>query len=82
MDEKREKDIYRYIKIWGLLSFIPLILAAGPFAGFECGEFLVRRFGLPDYTTAFAAAIGFIASVRETIRIIRLALKTEKDIAK
>ena len=42
------------------------------------GHYLKTKFGLPSYTYAICVVIGFVASVRETIRIIKLALRTEK----
>ena len=71
--------VYKWIKIGGLLSFIPVIMAAGPLGGYFCADYLEKRFNLPSYTSLIFITIGFIASARETIRIIRLALKTEKE---
>ena len=70
--------VYKWIKIGGLLSFIPIIIAAGPLAGYFLADYLEKRFGLPRYAVFICIAVGFIASLRETIRIIRLALKTEE----
>ena len=72
--------VYKWIKIGGLLSFIPVIMAAGPLGGYFCGDYLQKRFGLPNFTSAICITIGFIASARETVKIIRLALKTEADL--
>jgi len=71
---------YKWIKIAGLLSFMPVMMAAGPLAGWFLADYLEKRFGFPDWTSAICITIGFIASVRETIRIIKLALKTEKEV--
>ena len=69
--------VYKWIKIGGLLSFIPVIMASGPLAGYFCADYLEKRFGLPGFTSAIFITTGFIASARETIRIIKLAIKTE-----
>ena len=71
--------VYKWIKIGGLLSFIPVVMAAGPLGGYFCADYLEKRFGLPGFTSAIFITVGFIASARETIRIIRFALKTEKE---
>ena len=71
--------VYKWIKIGGLLSFIPVIMAAGPLAGYFSADYLQKRFGLPGYISPIFITIGFIASARETIRIIRLAIKTEEE---
>jgi len=76
---ERLTKVYKWIKIGGLLSFIPVIMAAGPLAGWFFADFLEKRFGFPDFTAVICITIGFIASIRETIRIIRIALKTEKE---
>ena len=72
--------IYKWIKIGGLLSFIPVIMAAGPLGGYFCADYLKKRFGLPGFTSAILITIGFVASARETIRIIKLAIKTENEL--
>ena len=61
------------------MSFIPFVLAAGPIAGYLAGEYLIKRFGLPPYISFIFAAAGFAASARETVRIIRIAIKTDKE---
>jgi len=74
-----KQEIYKWIRLGGLLSFIPFILAAGPIAGYVAGDYLVRRFGFPPFTTAAFTAVGFIASVKETVRVIRIAQKQDKE---
>ena len=72
--------VYKWIKIGGLLSFIPIIMAAGPLAGYLVSDYLEKRFGLPGFTSIICITIGFIASISETVKIIRLALKTEDEV--
>ncbi len=69
---------YKQIKIVGFILFIPLILCAGPLAGYFTGDYLARRFNWPSYVSLLAAAVGFAASVKETVRIIRVALKIDR----
>lgn len=76
MPEK--KDIYKWIKIAGMLSFIPPVLALGPFAGYLAGNFIVEKFGLKLYVTYLFIGLGFIASIKEVIRIVKLVVKIEK----
>ena len=73
-----KQEIYKWIRLGGLLSFIPFILAAGPIAGYLAGVYLVRHFGLPNFSTAVLTVAGFLASARETVRLIRVAIKTDK----
>ena len=78
IDQEKKANTYKWVRIGGLLSFIPVILATGPMAGYFLADYLKAKFGFPSYTYAICVVIGFIASVRETIRIIKLALRTEK----
>lgn len=69
-------DLYRWIRVSGLLSLIPIVLAAGPLAGYVAGYYLTKLFNFPHYTGVVCAIIGFIAAVRETLTIIRAALRS------
>jgi F0F1-type ATP synthase assembly protein I len=74
-----DKDLlYKRIKIAGLLSFIPFILAAGPIGGWVIGEFLENKFNLSVYITYICILIGMAASIREVVRIIRLVIKIDR----
>lgn len=79
-DDKRRADVYRWIKIGGLLSFLPFVLGAGPIAGFYLGKYLEQRFGLPVYVSIILVTIGFIASLKESVRIVRMAIKTQEKL--
>jgi len=72
--------VYKWIRIGGLLSFIPIAMAAGPLAGYFAANYLDKRFNFPDFTYVICMVIGFAASVIETVKIIRLALKTEEEL--
>ncbi len=69
--------VYKWIKIGGLLSFIPVVLAAGPLAGYFLADYLEKGLNFPGWTSAICVTVGFIAGVMETVKIIKLALKTE-----
>lgn len=71
---------FRWIRMGGLLALIPVILASGPLAGYLAGDWLVGYFGLPRLTTVLCVIIGFAASGRETIKVIKLAIKTSQEI--
>jgi len=73
------KEIYKRIKIAGLIIFIPIMMAAGPVAGFFLGNYLHKRFGIGHYVIFLAITIGFLSGFFETIKIIKLATKTEKE---
>lgn len=72
-------EFYRLAKIWGLVSFIPVVMAAGPIAGYFLGEYLEKKFGFAPYISISLSAMGFIAGAREVIRILRLIKKSDKE---
>jgi MFS family permease len=76
--KERKTNLYKWVKIGGILSFIPFILAAGPLGGYIVGGFLEKRFGWPSYTSAITIVLGFLGSIRETVRIIKIALRAEE----
>ena len=80
MDSIKKQVFYKWVKLGGMLSFIPIVLAAGAIAGYFLGDYLTKRFNFPAWTSLVLMALGFAGSVRETIRIIRIALKTEKGL--
>ena len=68
--------VFGRIKVAGLLSLIPIVLAAGPLIGYVSGYYLIKLFNFPHYTLVVCAIIGLIAAARETIKIIRAALRS------
>ena len=76
--DKKKAEFYRLAKIWGLVSFIPVVLAAGPIAGYFFGEYLEKKFGFAPYISMSLVALGFIAGAREVVRILRLIKKSDK----
>jgi len=75
--EEKKRDIYNWIKVGSLLSLIPFVLVAGPLMGYMTFDYLEKRFGAPPYVSYILITIGFAASVKETIRIIKIALGTK-----
>jgi len=73
----QKDEFYKRVKIAGMLSFIPFVLAAGPFAGYLLGEYLQKRFALASYVSSVTISIGLITGIIETIRIIRLVYRIE-----
>lgn len=76
-EEGKKREAYSRIKVAGILSLIPFVLAAGPFAGYMAFDYLEKRFGVPAYLAYILITVGFAASVRETIRMIKIALRTK-----
>lgn len=74
-----KKEVYRRIKIYGLLSYIPFILAAGPLSGYALGSYLEKRFGLPDYVCPISAGLGLAGAAIEIARIIKQVSKIDRN---
>jgi uncharacterized integral membrane protein len=79
VDDKKKADIYLRIRVGGLLCFLPLVLFAGPFAGYVVGDYLQKRFGLPAYVSLFLITVGLVASAMETVRIVKAALRESRS---
>jgi hypothetical protein len=74
----QKPEIYQRIKIYGLLSYIPVILAAGPLTGYFAGSYLEKKFGLAFFLAPVMTGIGFLSAAFETIRIIKLVIRIEQ----
>jgi len=70
----QKEELYKRLKVAGLISFIPLLLAVGPLAGYIVGDYLKNKFGL-EYLLFICIGLGFISSISEVIKIIRLVVK-------
>ncbi|TMQ58158.1 MAG: AtpZ/AtpI family protein [Candidatus Eisenbacteria bacterium] len=57
----------------GLLSSIPFILALAPIIGFVIGQLLDRHFRTRPWLSIILLVLGFVAGVRETIKIVKLS---------
>jgi hypothetical protein len=66
---------FRWIRLGGLLTLIPIVLATGPLTGYLAGEWLVLKFGFHRYTAYVCVIIGFAAAIGEIVKIIKAALK-------
>ena len=76
-----KEELYKYIKIGGLLSSLPFVLASGPIIGYFIGDYLKNKFSLGNYVIFIFLAIGFIFSLKEAIKIILMLIKIEKKSA-
>lgn len=74
----KKEQIYKWIKISGILSYIPFVLAAGPLAGYAVGNYIEKRFKLPEYVSYSFSGLGFLAAAIEIVRIIKFVVRLEK----
>jgi ATP synthase protein I len=74
--EKDRKKVTAWRQI-GLLSTIPFLLALAPIVGYLLGNYLDRRFGTSPWLGIVLLGLGFVAGVRETVKIVRLAQRED-----
>ncbi len=76
---EKKQDYYRFIKLVGFAFFVPVVMAAGPILGYFAGSFLQQKF-FPNIRLALICTlIGLLAGTLETLRIIKIMIKTEKE---
>ena len=61
----------------GLLSSIPFVLALAPIVGYFLGKFLDQKFRTEPWLSIVLLALGFVAGVRETIKIIKVSQRED-----
>ena len=69
-----KKEAYKRIKIAGMLSFIPFVLAAGVLAGYMAGDYLEKKLHGGPLVVSLGVAFGIAVSILEVVRIIKLTL--------
>lgn len=74
-----KKEVYKRIKVYGFLSYIPFVLAVGPLSGYALGSYLEKRLSLPSYISLIFAGLGLFAAIIEIVRIIKLVSRIDKD---
>jgi ATP synthase protein I len=66
------------VKQLGALTTIPLVLLIGPTVGYFIGAWIDRKTHTYPWFTIIFVALGFIASGREVIRLLRQVLKDDE----
>ena len=65
---------YSQVKQIGALTAVPIILVVGPLAGYFLGNWADSRFRVYPWGTILFLVLGFVASVREIIRLLKQVL--------
>lgn len=76
-EDGKKAEFYKLAKVWGLISFIPVVLAAGPLAGYFLGDYLEKKIGFAPYLSLLCLALGFASSIMEIVKILKLIHKTD-----
>ena len=61
-----------------MITYVPFILAIGPLSGYVLGDYLVKRWKFSSAVSIICIVIGFAAGIQESIRMIRLAIKSDQ----
>lgn len=61
----------------GILSSIPFILALSPIIGYFLGKYLDQKFRTTPWLSFILLGLGFVAGVRETIKMVQLAQRED-----
>jgi F0F1-type ATP synthase assembly protein I len=75
LGKKPKKKEQGYLKQVGLLGTIPLLIGVGPLIGYFIGNWLDNKLETSPYLLILFLILGFGASVKETIRIIKVATR-------
>lgn len=72
---KNKSEFFLRARQIGILTAVPLVLPLGPLIGYLLGHWIDQKFGIDPFATIVMILLGVAASVRETIRMIREALR-------
>ena len=76
---EEKNAFYTQIKQLGLLSTIPIILLVGPAVGYFLGNWIDRKFLIYPWVTILFVGLGFLASGREIVRLLKQVLKDSES---
>ncbi len=72
---EKKNAFYTQVKQLGVLTTIPIILLVGPAIGFFLGSWIDRKFLIYPWVTTIFVFLGFAASGREIVRLLKQILK-------
>ena len=67
----RPSEKYQLARQLGMLTTIPMLLAASPLVGYFLGRWIDGKLNTEPWFEFVMLAIGFAAGVRETVLILR-----------
>jgi len=73
----KKEEFYRWVRMLGFASFIPVVLISGPIAGYFIGDFLDKHYHAKHFTLILVL-LGLVSSLFETARVIRAMIRIEK----
>ena len=78
MNEKKDA-FYSQVKQLGILTTIPIILLVGPTIGFFLGSWIDRKAHSYPWFIIVFVFLGFVASGREIVRLLKQILRDNQQ---
>lgn len=78
MQKKNEDDRYQMVRRTGLLTTVPILLAASPVIGFYIGRFLDDKLRTEPVLSIIFLILGFVAGAVQVAKVVKLANKEPK----
>ncbi|MBI3999362.1 MAG: AtpZ/AtpI family protein [Candidatus Omnitrophica bacterium] len=72
---KNNEKLYPLVRNVGIVITIPMVFAVGPIFGFLIGSWIDEKWQLDPWGKIVLSLLGFIASIRQVIRLIKTATK-------
>lgn len=72
-------EMGRRAKEIGYLGSIPILLAVGPIIGALMGQWIDERLETDPWFTAVFVILGFVASIREMLRLLKRASQSDNN---
>lgn len=75
-----KNDLSKQLKQVGILTTIPVVLFLGPVIGYFFGSWIDRKFLIYPWVTIISTVLGFLASGREVMRLLKEVLESDKPV--
>lgn len=79
---QKNDEFYSQVKQLGLVTTIPIILLVGPIVGFFFGGWIDRKVNSYPWVTIIFVLLGFAASGKEVVRLLKIVSKTQNETKK
>jgi len=76
---KKNEKFNPSIQNLGIVITIPMVFAAGPILGFLIGSWIDQRWHVDPWGKTIFSLLGFVASVKQVIELIKKATKNSND---
>jgi len=76
---KKDEKFYASVRNLGIVITIPTVFAVGPIVGFLIGNWIDQKWNTDPWGKTLFSLLGFVASVRQVIEIIKQATSSENS---